>query len=46
MSILGIFQPGVNFEYGLAVGGVSSRTVIKMIKAQAESALPLVATDM
>ncbi len=38
ISILGIFQPGVSFEYGLAVGGVSSRTVIKMMEAQADSA--------
>lgn len=38
ISILGVFQPGVSFEYGLAVGGVSSKTFIKMMEAQAESA--------
>ena len=38
ISILGVFQPGVSFEYGLAVGGVSSRTFIKMMEVQAERA--------
>ncbi len=36
--ILGILQPGTSFEYGLAVGGISSRSVIKMIETQAKSA--------
>lgn len=38
ISILGIFQPGVSFEYGLAVGGIRSNTFITMMELQAEKA--------
>ncbi|HEY9301312.1 MAG TPA: hypothetical protein VIQ31_34110 [Phormidium sp.] len=38
ISILGIFQPGESFEYGLAVGGIKSNTFITMMELQAEKA--------
>jgi putative transposase len=38
ISILGIFQPGVSFDYGLAVKGISSASFIKMMDAQAQNA--------
>jgi transposase len=38
ISILGVFQPGVSFEYGLAVKGISSASFIKMMESQANSA--------
>lgn len=38
ISILGVFQPGVSFEYGLAVKGINSASFIKMMGAQANCA--------
>ncbi|WP_083630576.1 hypothetical protein [Scytonema sp. HK-05] len=33
-----MFQPGVSFEYGLAVKGISSASFIKIMESQAKSA--------
>lgn len=38
VSILGIWQPLVQFDYGLAVGGFSSERYIEMMDEQAEQA--------
>ena len=35
VSILGIWQPGVRFDYGLAIGGISAHSYIRMMDAQA-----------
>jgi hypothetical protein len=38
VSILGIWQPLVQFEYGLAVGGFNSESYIQMMDEQAQQA--------
>lgn len=38
VSILGIWQPQVRFEYGLAIGSFRSQSYIKMMDAQAQVA--------
>ena len=42
VSILGIWQPGVRFDYGLAIGGISAHSYIRMMDAQAALAVSLV----
>jgi hypothetical protein len=38
VSILGIWQPKVQFDYGLAIGGFSSNSYISIMDEQAQAA--------
>lgn len=38
ISILGLWQPGLGFEYGLAKGGFNSHSYIEMMNSVAETA--------
>jgi|GEM_PF-5862023 len=35
LSIIGLFQKGISFVYGLAIGGVKRRTYIEMMEKEA-----------